>query len=231
MLPDDKRHGSNAGYVAGCRIECCRTAHATYRRSVWRKRYARGVDRLYIDATGTQRRIRALQALGWRFRDLDVKLGHPAPTGTTSSSWTHNLVSQAKVHIDTAEAVTKLYDELCMTLGPSQLLRSKAKKWGWPTPLAWINPDDPDEQPAAAEDRNGRALDDYDEVVVTRILSGEWRLRCTPAEKREVARRFKLIDPMGPLRGDEWDRPNLAYLERLTGWKPERYIKQSEGAA
>lgn len=146
MTPDDFRHGTNAGYVAGCRYLCCRAAHADYRRGLRAKRYLRRVERLYVLSTGTQRRIRALQALGWRLGDLDAELGHPA-----RSSYTMNLLKQERVHIDTAEAVAAMYERLSMTFGPSASLRVKAANWGFPPPLAWDDIDDPDETPKGWE--------------------------------------------------------------------------------
>lgn len=52
---------------------------------------------------------------------------------------------------------------------------------------------------------------EIDEVVVLRILSGEWRLRGNPAEKAEVCRRWVATGR------------SLAQLAVLTGWKVERY--------
>jgi hypothetical protein len=77
---DDPRHGTNGGYlqhVFAKESACspCRDAHSAARRNLWRKRYVRGVDRLYIDATGTIRRIRALMALGWRYCDIESAAG------------------------------------------------------------------------------------------------------------------------------------------------------------
>ena len=107
MSPDDRRHGTNGGYLqhifdreTAC--DDCREAHNKARRNLWRKRYVRGVDRLYIDATGTHRRIRALMALGWRYRDIDRLAGHE---DATRAAWAHNLMQQRRVHIDTAERV------------------------------------------------------------------------------------------------------------------------------
>lgn len=35
MSPDDERHFTNRGYLAGCREECCRWAHRSYQ-VLWR---------------------------------------------------------------------------------------------------------------------------------------------------------------------------------------------------
>lgn len=143
MTPDDKRHGTNAGHVAGCRDDCCRVAHNAYRRSLWRKRYAQRVARLYVDATPTHRRLHALQALGWRYIDIDREMGHL--TSDPGSTRTHNYVHQSRIHLDNARLVAEVYDRLCMTLGPSARLRTLAIKKGWAPPLAWSDStlDDP----------------------------------------------------------------------------------------
>lgn len=68
----------------------------------------------------------------------------------------------------------------------------------------------------------GRPLylgDDVDEVVVERILAGEWRLRATRAEKVEVVAQWR-----------EAGR-SLAYLAAVTGWKPERYYQPDSEAS
>lgn len=207
MTPDDPRHGTNAGYVGGCRDECCRTAHADYRRGMRSKRYLRGVERLYIDATGTARRIRALQALGWRFVDIDKALGRN-PTGA-NACWSHNVISQERVHVDTAAAVAEVYERLCMTLGPSAKTRSLAAGKGWLPPLAWDNIDDPNERPARMF-RPNRRKSEVDHAVIERVLAGE-RLHTTAAEKRIIVARWAAQG-----------RSHKSLCDRM-GWQDGRY--------
>lgn len=216
MTPDDPRHGTNGGYLqhvfakeSAC--QPCREAHNEARRNLWRKRYARGVDRLYIDSTGTIRRIRALMAIGWRYCDIDQAAGYDA----TRATWAHNLTTQKRVHIDTAEKVARIYDDMCMTPGPSQRLKNLAVKRGWAPPLAWDDDtiDDPDELPDL-----GGVDDQPDPVVVDRLLARDVSLArtATAAERRAVVAAWP------------W---SLAELERLTGWRADRYIVREEGAA
>lgn len=215
MSPDDPRHGTNAGYLqhifakeSAC--DPCREAHSEARRNLWRKRYVRGVDRLYIDATGTIRRIRALMALGWRYRDIDNLAGYQ----TSRASWAHNLVVQQRVHIDTAERVARIYDELSMSRGPSNRLRNLAAKNGWAPPLAWDDIDDPAEQPKLGGNRD----DQIDRVIVDRLLAGE-RVASSSAEKVEAMRRWLATG------GSERS------LCRMHGWKDGRYVEREDGAA
>jgi hypothetical protein len=148
VSPDDPRHGTNAGYSAGCRDACCRLAHNAYRRRVWRRCYTLRTDALHIDSTGTIRRIRALQALGWRFMDIDTAMG--CDPNSPNASRCHNYTHHPKVHIDNALAVAAVYERLSMTFGPSAALRRMAPRKGWAPPLCWDEDtiDDPDAEPA-----------------------------------------------------------------------------------
>lgn len=60
--------------------------------------------------------------------------------------------------------------------------------------------------------------DAIDEVVVRRILSGEWGLKANPSEKREVCR-------LWTARGG-----SLRTLESFTGWNTTRYFRLTEAA-
>lgn len=214
MSPDDPRHGTNGGYlqhIFAKEVACtpCREAHNAARRNLWRKKYARGVDRLYIDATGTARRIRALMALGWRYSDIDRAAGYD----NVRATWAHNLITQERVHIDTADRVARIYDEMSMKAGPSVRLRNLGLKRGWAPPLAWDDIDNPDEQPQL-----GGTDSEVDDVVVQRIVGGDFTLArgATPAERRAVVAL--------------WPQ-SLTELERMTGWRADRYIQRGEGAA
>lgn len=211
MSPDDPRHGTNAGHLAHifdreAPCDPCREAHNLVRRNLWRKKYARRVDRLYVDATGTVRRIRALQALGWRYRDIDEAAGRGG------RNWAHNLTTQARVHLDTAELVEAVYDRLSMTPGPSDRVRKHAQKMRWAPPLAWDDIDH-DEAP-----RLGGPSVDLDPVVVERLLAGE-RIRSTPAEKAEAMRRWTASG-----------RSEKALCD-IHGWRAGRYNTRREDAA
>ena len=213
MSPDDPRHGSNGGYLAHITArdqlcDPCREAHNAARRNLWRKRYLRGVDRLYVDATGTVRRIRALQALGWRYADIDAAVGH------AERGWAHNLTAQDRVHVDTAEKVQAAFEQLAMTRGPSERVRRHAARMGWAPPLAWDDIDDPAEQPNI-----GGAFDDQvDPVVVDRLLAGQ-QIPSNRAEKTEAMRRWRATG-----------RSERSLCE-LHGWKTGRYVTREAGAA
>lgn len=214
MTPDDPRHGTNGGYlehIFAKESACtpCRDAHNTAHRNLRAKRYLRRVDRLYVDSTGSIRRIRALMALGWRYSDIDGAAGYT----TGRPTWAHNIVTQAMVHVDTAAKVDHVYRELGMTLGPSQRLRVIAAKRGWAPPLAWDNIDDPNESPNL-----GGIDDEIDPVVVDRLLHLE-RVMSTRAEKVEAMRRWLAMGR------------SEAALCAAHGWKDGRYVEREDGAA
>lgn len=130
MTPEDERHGTNAGYAAGCRDQCCRDAMSARRRANRKRAYLlRGSAML--SALGSQRRIHALQALGWRQIDI-AEAGGWAATEDVDS-----IMNRKHVIITTAQRVDEVYSKLCMTLGPSNRTRMYAARQGWLPPLAW----------------------------------------------------------------------------------------------
>lgn len=149
MTPDDQRHGTHAGHVAGCREQCCRDAAARYERG-------RQWDRLSgrprtVPTLGARRRINALQAIGWSAEDLSARLGH-------SRAWLNMTVNHNRsgvMYRRNFELIDDLYRELCMTFGPSRITASRAAAKGWAPPLAWDDIDDPNEKPGVR--KAGRA--------------------------------------------------------------------------
>lgn len=210
MNPDDPRHGKNAGYLAGCSEACCRTAHADYRRALRSNWYLMGVERLYVDVTGTVRRIRALQAMGWRYVDLDRALGRAPSHG--GATWSHNLMHQQRIHVANAQLVAALYERLSMTPGPSDVARRRALRKGYHPPLAWNDIDDPNERPRRGTDH--RRKDDVDHAVIQRVLDGEV-LDTTQAEKRIILSRWIAAG-----------RSEKSLCERM-GWRHGRYLEAS----
>lgn len=145
MTPDDPRHGEERGYFAHRKAgqqpcQPCIDAHcvASKRRAL---RKANGQPAL-LPAFGTQRRIRALSAIGWPFHEISARMGRkPTHEGIGS------LMQQTWVHRNTANKVDDVYRELCMTPGPNRTVATRARLNGWAPPLAWDNIDDPNEEP------------------------------------------------------------------------------------
>lgn len=160
MTPDDSRHGTNAGYINGCRDECCRTAHADYKRGLRTKLYlARGP--MLIDATGTRRRLEGLAAIGWTFEGVDRAINRAR--GFTSRVHRGIVLRDAKIHRDTAALFAAEFERLCMTVPTGRMAtrqRNLSVKKGWLPPLTWNDLDDPNELPDTAGERRQYAAEE-----------------------------------------------------------------------
>ena len=148
-------HDTVARYNSGCHCESCTAAAARYVAG-HRKDTILGRHRT-VPGIGTARRLRALGAIGYSEDMLGDRLG-----------WHHTRIGQMRRDIDrrvltvTARAVAALYDELCMTPGPSARAKSDAFARGWVPPLAWDDGsiDDPTAEPQGAGYRRGRVIDE-----------------------------------------------------------------------
>lgn len=161
-----------------------RAAGRTRGRQYTRRRALQGP--LFIDSTGTTRRLRALAALGWRLVDLGAELGvRPNRVGHLARGTT------ARVHRDTASAVAAVYDQLSMVQGPSELTRAHAARQCWAPPLCWDdeNIDDPKARPRKSGGRRLTKGQAFDEIAVERAMAGD-NVHLTPAERAEAAVRL-----------------------------------------
>lgn len=96
----------------------------------------------FVPAIGATRRLQGLMAIGYTRTVLKprlprINLGLLAAGRITS------------IHRQTWENVRDVYEELCMTPGPSEVSRKRAAKAGYAPPLAWDEGmiDDPDARP------------------------------------------------------------------------------------
>ncbi|QRY43139.1 helix-turn-helix transcriptional regulator [Mycolicibacterium boenickei] len=98
----------------------------------------------WVPVVGSQRRIRALMAIGWTQGRIAEETG--LGTGRAVSSV---LNARTYVSARVAKSISDAFDRLHMTAGPSDLLVRRARIWGWPLPLQWDEDaiDDPDAQP------------------------------------------------------------------------------------
>lgn len=209
MMADDPRHGANAGYVAGCRERCCRDAAARYQRGIeWDHLNGR---RRTVPIVGAERRIEALQALGWSLEELSIRAGK-------SRAWLHvtiNANRSGMIYRRNHDLIAALYDELSMTLPNTRFAareRNRARRKGFRPPLAWDedNIDNPDARPRGAA--NGKRKTDVDPVAVERAMAGD-RIQLTRDERYEVVARLR---NMGRSHG--WIEEHTVIT------KPERYI-------
>lgn len=145
-------------YQAGCR-GCQRKAQAEFAKRQLRALH--GLPSPLIDATGTRRRIQALNAIGWDNGRIMKRLGMD-PYGSRT------LFRGARVHQNTAAKVARVYDELSMTPGPSVRARLHAQRRGYAPPLAWDDDtiDDPNAVPdLGAPDDDTAWADDVAELI------------------------------------------------------------------
>lgn len=157
-------------------------ARARVTRVRWQVRTA-ATGPMLVDGTGTQRRLRALAAIGWRYLDVAERIGAtPARIG-------HLAVGlYPKVHRDVTAAVARVYDELSMRPGPSARTRGHALRHGWAPPLCWEDEalDDPKARPRMG---HRRTADPLDEIAIERAMAGD-DVHLTPRERAEAARRL-----------------------------------------
>lgn len=184
-------------YREGCRCDDCRAAVAK-EANIYKMRRAAHGGPLLVPKVGAVRRLQALMRIGWSRRELARRAGYKGDAFALILN-----SSRRPITVATHQRIADLFERLAMHPGPSQRTVEHAERMGWPPPLAWNDPDDPDERPDLT------ATDDLpDPVVVERILSGDWRLSATPAERAEVVARWT---------------GSLNELGRLTGWRVDRY--------
>lgn len=138
---EDCRHGTDAGYNAGCRCTRCRAAHARNHKRL------RVRANPHLPGVGTHRRIQALACLGWSTADLSRRLG-------MHRSYLLKALRRPTLEPTTVHAVADLYEALCMTHSPAKTAArtaADARARSWVPPLAWDDIDDPDEQPTGWE--------------------------------------------------------------------------------
>lgn len=141
ITQDDTRHGSWAGYGAGCRQECCRKAARQYQKI--RNHEANHGKPRTVPALGTKRRLQALAALGWDFYSIATEAGQ-------HREWVWQIYRRDTVHTRTAQKIQAVFEHLCMTRPEGWVAdraRRQAAARGWAPPLAWDDIDNPAERP------------------------------------------------------------------------------------
>ncbi|MCV7208338.1 hypothetical protein [Mycolicibacterium canariasense] len=103
-----------------------------------------------ISAIGSQRRLRALAAIGWDSETVGALLGGSRHRVTTITSG-----RQTKVTVARARTIAELFNQLHMKPGPSAKARRLAELKGWDVPFAWDEDtiDNPSAEPDTGEKR------------------------------------------------------------------------------
>ncbi len=183
------RHGDYSAYSwHRCRCPEAREAWRLYQK---RTREGRQPS-AYTNATGTARRLQALCALGYGWRDLAHRLG-----------WHSEVIARIAKLADpqvlrrTAHAINDLYDQLAATPADetrgAKYARTVARRHGWVPPLAWDDDpgphhiDDPDATPNIGAGNDAQP----DHEVVARAVAGElyWS-QLTHSDRVETVRRL-----------------------------------------
>lgn len=114
-------------------------------------------DSALITAVGTQRRLRALVALGHTQEQICVHLG------IEPNAFSRVMLHQSTVTAQFARRVAAVYQQLQMQPGPSLHARRRAAEAGWPPPLAWDDEtiDFPDAQPHIEKCRRQTFIEKY----------------------------------------------------------------------
>lgn len=213
MSPRDARHGTDAGYMAHKRAdtdpcEACRHGHMVA------QKHRRYYGPRKVSALGSQRRIKALQALGWSKKAIAQEIGY-------SNNGAIAYLMRAETMLpETAAKIAAVYNRLHMTVpqGPGpERARTWARRQGFSPPLAW---DDIDNDPAPRRaHKRGPKRTEIDEAMIWRVINGGPRPRkLTPAEAAETVRRL-LARGFSPRQ-----------IEQDYGIKPERYVRVGDAA-
>lgn len=171
-----QRHGTaSAKHNAGC--ICPDAALAKYRQ-VKARRTGRAQPS-YVPSTGTSRRLRALQALGWSGTELGRLLG-------CTKAQVKLYADPRPVHRDTARRVLDLYEQLRRQPPPDTMsarrTRAHAVAAGWATPQQWdgIDIDDPDAESDLAYLRAPEPVLDPAAAPMPAWEDVEWLMRTRP---------------------------------------------------
>lgn len=141
MCPPTHKHGTThtCYNVHGCRCRRCVKAKSAHRRPYeWETRRRRGQD-VWVPATGTVRRLRALAVMGWPISVISDQTGlfHRSLAKVREGS-------RERVHLTTYHAVVDVYERLAMHRNDTRdgrITATRAASNGWLPPLAWDDPD------------------------------------------------------------------------------------------
>lgn len=143
MNADDPRHGTIAGRAAGCRDACCRAAQARYEKR--RRLHKHRGTNLAVDPRGAQRRIQALQRLGWTTTDIARAAGWNDRQRVQQILDGQKGKPAAWIRRSTDATIREVYRRLATTTPESNQYRARAKARAealdWAAPAAWVDID------------------------------------------------------------------------------------------
>jgi ribosome-binding protein aMBF1 (putative translation factor) len=160
------KHGTVVAYThdgCGC-DECVEAKMASQRKRRKELAYGRHKSAL-VPSIGTQRRLQALQWLGYSQNELARRL-------KTNPDRVNRLARRPMgIQREFAKAIADLFEQLCMAPLPApspsvNRARSMARSQGWVPPMAWDDIDDPDEQPKGLDKAGRMTKDEYVEEAL-----------------------------------------------------------------
>lgn len=167
MSPTDRtgcsapHHGTVHAYKHGCRCDDARRAFRGYK-----KRLQRGTQpSCYVPTQPSQRRIQALQAIGYARKHLAAELGYDCPSHASLQP----VFWRPSIRSELADQITALYDRLSGTPGPSEIAQRRARRAGYRPPLDW---DDIATGELAPPVTSGGTDQQVDEIAVVRAING-----------------------------------------------------------
>lgn len=144
-------------------------------------------DGALMVAAGTQRRMRAMAALGWGLSEQGRQIGRAV-------SNYHKILDFDEVRVGTARAVADLYRQLSTVAAPAGYSATRARSWAHANhcfpPIAWD--DDTINDPAARPCMLPAVIDsdpDVDDLRIQQFVAG-FDITLTWREKTEVAHRM-----------------------------------------
>lgn len=203
MQPEKPTHGTNARYIAGCRCDPCRKASLRYSKRLKADKQL-GRERT-VESWRAVRRLDALACLGWSRGAIASEMG------IKHKCQVYDIGNHPRIYKRTLNKLDEVYQRLSMKLPDPQTTAQRiavtktqrnAQKRGALPPMAWDNIDDPNERPDLYAKDSG-----VDEIVVVRVLGGDFNLEPNRAERFEILRRWSGTDNE---------------LERATGWNVAR---------
>lgn len=155
-----RHHDTRSAYDHhGCRCPGAREQARLYHKRSREGRQPAG----HVDPDIAVRKLQALQALGHSRAEIARQMGY------SGVDIIENIQRATRLQRHTHDAVGRVYDELSMTPGSSNVTRGRARAAGYRPPLAW---DDIDHDPEpAAEHIAGR--DDVDHSAIERAVTGD----------------------------------------------------------
>lgn len=115
-----------------------------------------------VPKLGTRRRVHALMAIGWTYNQIAADAG-------VSYATLRDLARGSRVYWAVAVAIADTYDRLSDTPAPpgrnASYVINLARRNGWHPPSAWVDIDDPDDDPSARPEKRMSLDEKYEEFL------------------------------------------------------------------